>query len=68
MTCEFCIDYSGEQRFPQNLNLFSLSDIEHIKNGEQCSPLQKSIKEISLIKTNFHHNCRIGPPKVDSKY
>ena len=55
--CELCTDCSGEQRFPQNSNLFSLSGIEHIKNGKQYSLLQKPIKETSLIKTNFHHNC-----------
>ncbi len=54
---QFRIDYcSGEQCSPENLDPFLLLDIGHIKNGEQCSPLQKSFKEISLIKTNFNHN------------
>lgn len=50
------INCSGEQCSPENSNSFPLSYIEHIKNGEQCSLLQKPIKGISLIKTNLHHN------------
>ncbi len=33
------INCRGEQCSPQNPNPFPLSDIGHIKNGEQCSPL-----------------------------
>jgi len=36
------INCSGEQCSPENPNQFLLSDIGHIKNGEQCLPLQKS--------------------------
>lgn len=37
------INCSGEQCSPQNSTPFPLSYIWHIKNGEQYSPLQKSI-------------------------